>query len=266
MMMETVTVLAHDTYGGDYRRLAVSAPGISPQVRPGQFVHVRLPAPADAILRRPFSVFKAEGGRIEVLYKSVGRGTAAMTRLEPGDTLDVLGPLGNGFPDLSAPDAYPVLVAGGYGMAALYLLARSLPRRGTAFFGGRSAPDILCVREFEMLGWNVVVATQDGTLGAKGLVTDTLDAWRAGPGAARKAEYFVCGPNGMLRAVGDRAQRSNANAWLSVDRNMACGVGACLTCVQKIRAPDAPQGWVWERVCREGPVFECREVIWEEQD
>ena len=262
MKVETTTVLAHATYGGDYRCLELEAPGIAPEVRPGQFVHIRLPAPADAILRRPFSVFRADGDRLQILYKAVGRGTAAMRHLQPGDRLSVLGPLGNGFP-AAAADALPVLVAGGYGMAALYLQARTLPRRGIAFFGGAKAGDILCVPEFEALGWEVRVTTQDGSRGERGLVTDALDAWLSGGGRDRRPEFFACGPNGMLRAVGGRAAAGGWTAWLSMDRHMGCGVGACLTCVQKIRDPDAPGGWSWIRICREGPVMECRTVVWE---
>ncbi|MBM4153769.1 MAG: dihydroorotate dehydrogenase electron transfer subunit [Lentisphaerae bacterium] len=262
MKVETTTVLAHATYGGDYRCLELEAPGIAPEVRPGQFVHIRLPAPADAILRRPFSVFRADGDRLQILYKAVGRGTAAMRHLQPGDGLSILGPLGNGFP-AAAADALPVLVAGGYGMAALYLQARTLPRRGIAFFGGAKAGDILCVPEFEALGWEVRATTQDGSRGERGLVTDALDAWLSGGGRDLRPEFFACGPNGMLRAVGGRAEAGGWTAWLSMDRHMGCGVGACLTCVQKIRDPDAPGGWSWVRICREGPVMECRTVVWE---
>jgi dihydroorotate dehydrogenase electron transfer subunit len=168
MKLESTTVAEHETYGGAYRRLAIDAPGLAPLVKPGQFVHIRLPAPADAILRRPFSVFRAGDGRIEILYKAVGRGTAAMLHLRPGDALSVLGPLGNGFP-VPAPDAVPVLVAGGYGMAALYLLAARSPARGIAFFGGAAAGDILCVPDFETLGWEVRVTTEDGSIGGRGL-------------------------------------------------------------------------------------------------
>ena len=154
----------------------------------------------------------------------------------------------------------PVLVAGGYGMAALYMVARDLPVNGHAFFGGASAQDILCVDEFEALGWTVHVATEDGSLGTKGLVTDVLDTWLADEGGG-DVEFHVCGPHGMLKAVSDRAMQHECTAWLSMDRNMACGVGACLTCVVKVHKDD---DWAWARSCKEGPVFECREVIWED--
>ncbi len=262
MQLETVTVVEHEAFSGEYRRLALVAPRISPEVRPGQFVHLRLAAPSDAILRRPFSVFRAGDGVLQILYKAVGRGTRAMLDLRPGERLSLIGPLGNGYPDPD-PAACPVLVAGGYGMAALYLLAQRSPRAGVAFFGGRGADDLLCVSDFEALGWRVEVTTEDGTRGRRGLVTDALDAWLANPARPAAVEFFGCGPNGMLKAVGDRAQAGGWKAWLSVDRPMACGVGACLTCVQKIRDPSSPEGWTWARICREGPVLESRAVLWE---
>jgi dihydroorotate dehydrogenase electron transfer subunit len=157
---------------------------------------------------------------------------------------------------------FPVLVAGGYGMAALYLCARTMPTKGVAFFGGRTKADILCVKEFEALGWTVHVTTEDGSLGMKGRVTDSLDKWMAAEGAAIKPEFFVCGPSGMLKAVGSRALEKKWLAWVSVDNNMGCGVGACLTCVLKIH--DEENDWTWARACREGPVFNAEEIVWSE--
>lgn len=196
-----------------------------------------------------------------ILYKSVGKGTRTLQYLKPGETLDIVGPLGHGFP---APQAgrYPVIVAGGYGMAALYLTARRSAAKGLAFFGGRKAADILCVAEFEQLGWEVRVTTEDGTLGRKGLVTAALDEWIAAEAGSREPEFFACGPNGMLKAVADRAVAAGRTAWISMDTNMGCGVGACLTCVVKVA--DGSGGWKWSRSCREGPVFEARELVWDE--
>ncbi len=263
IQIEDAVVLRHTERPGYYHLLALRAPRIAPRVRPGQFVHIRLPAPADALLRRPFSVFKAGRRTLEILYKPVGRGTHAMVALRKGDTLSLIGPLGNGFPP-PAPDSVPVLVAGGYGMAALYLQAASAPRPGLAFFGGATAEDILCVPEFEALGWTVRIATEDGSLGVRGLVTAPLDEWLAAPDCPARIECFACGPNGMLRAVAGRAARAGFRAWLSMDRSMGCGVGACLTCVQSLRAPDGSV--VRARVCKEGPVFAADAVVWEDDE
>jgi dihydroorotate dehydrogenase electron transfer subunit len=275
MQLEEATILSHEEIGGGYRLLATTAPAISPAVQPGQFVHLLVPGDTSSsfTLRRPFSVYKAGDGELSILYKEVGGGTHAMGSMEPGQTVSLLGPLGRPYP---APQAgrTPVLVAGGYGMAALYLVALRAEAKGIAFFGGKSSEDILCVDEFEALGWDVRVATEDGTRGEKGLVTEVLEAWLNDERGEAEPEMFACGPTGMLEAVGRRAEKGGWTAWISMDRHMGCGVGACLTCVQKVRAPssaEAPEGepdgqWAWARVCKEGPVFECREIVWEREE
>jgi len=241
----------------------MKAPRVAPEVRPGQFVHIRIPHLNEALLRRPFSVYQAEGDRLSVLYKDIGRGTHAMSSLKIGESINLIGPLGRPYP-IHQDGGFPVLVAGGYGMAALYLVARNQPTKGIAFFGGATATDILCVPEFEALGWEVCVSTESGEVGTQGIVTHTLDAWLAREGAGKTMEFFACGPNAMLRAVADRAVRFNTTAWISMDRNMGCGVGACLTCVQKVRDQNGAD-WKWARVCTEGPVFECREIVWDDE-
>ena len=261
MQLETAIILEHRDYGAGYRLLRLAAPGIAPQVQPGQFVHLRIPRLEASVLRRPFSVYKAEGGELALLYKAVGRGTGVLAVAVAGEQVSLLGPLGHGFPLDLPVGRVPVLVAGGYGMAALYLVAKRLPITGDVFVGGRSAPDILCVEEFEKLGWKVHVATEDGSRGVRGLVTGPLDAWLAEGRGGRTPEFFACGPNGMLEVVGQRAIAGGWRAWLSVDRHMCCGVGACLTCVVKLK--DADGVWLWARSCKEGPVFECRQIHWD---
>lgn len=264
MFQENAVVLEHEEIQGGYNLLRLCAPRIAPAVRPGQFVHVLIPHLGESILRRPFSVFQAEGDRLAILYKGVGRGTRTLQYLRHGETLSLVGPLGRGYPGLTA-GRYPVLVAGGYGMAALYLVARTLPVKGVAFFGGRGAADILCVKEFEALGWKVVVTTEDGSLGVKGRVTDAIDPWAASEGAVVQPEFFVCGPSGLLKACATRALSRGWTAWVSVDNNMGCGVGACLTCVIKVKGEE-PGDWTWARSCREGPVFNATEIVWEAID
>jgi len=261
MKQENSFVMEHRLYQGDYRLLKLAAPAIGPLVQPGQFVHVRIPRLEGSILRRPFSVFKADAEGISILYKSVGKGTAALTAVTVGEAVSLIGPLGTGFPAAQAGNT-PVLIAGGYGNAALYLQAARLPVKGIAFFGGRSAGDILCVDQFEALGWEVRVATDDGSLGQKGFVTAALDAWLDERTAQFKTlELFACGPTAMCKAVGDRAVDKGITAWLSLDRNMACGVGACLTCVIKRKTAE---GWEWARCCKDGPVFSAAEILWQD--
>ncbi|MBN1676411.1 MAG: dihydroorotate dehydrogenase electron transfer subunit [Kiritimatiellae bacterium] len=260
MHLETAEALDHGPLRGEYSVLSLLAPRIAADVRPGQFVHLRVPRLDDAVLRRPFSVFRAERDVISILYKRVGRGTQAMTAIRAGERLSLIGPLGNGFPE-GGPGTFPVLVAGGYGAAPLYLLAQRTAPAGVLFVGGRTRDDVLCVEEFEAAKWPVRVTTEDGSRGRRGLVTDALDAWLAAERPAAEPEFFVCGPDGLLRAVGERAVRSGWRAWLSMDRHMGCGMGACLACVLKIRTSDT--AWRWARVCRDGPVFEASRVLWE---
>jgi dihydroorotate dehydrogenase electron transfer subunit len=258
MKIEQARVVSHIPYSGDYRLLALDCAGIAAAVQPGQFVHLHIPRLESAVLRRPFSVFKASAATITILYKRVGRGTEAMTRLAPGDALNLIGPLGNGFP--LEPKGTPVLVAGGYGVAPLCFLAERLRVKGLLFVGGAKAADVLCVEDFRRLGWGVHVATEDGALGAKGFVTAALDAWLAQRQQSDALEFFASGPDGMLKAVGAKAMARGCRAWLSLDKHMGCGVGACLACVQKIKLDDGTT--VWARVCREGPVFEARQIVW----
>ncbi len=264
ILLEDTRVASHAAVRGGYRLLTLRAPRIAARVRPGQFVHLRVPNLADALLRRPFSVFRAEAGRLALLYKPVGRGTRAMEALRPGETVNLLGPLGYGFPPVSRR-RFPILVAGGYGAAALYLLAQRAPVKGLVLIGGARAADLLCAREFRALGWAVRAATEDGSAGTRGLVTDLLDRWLERERRGRVPELFACGPNGMLRAVCARALAGGWRGWVSVDRHMGCGLGACLACVQKVRARDdaGRATWTWARVCTEGPVFACRDVVWD---
>jgi dihydroorotate dehydrogenase electron transfer subunit len=261
MRQEDAIVVEHQAIQGGYSLLVMKAPSVAPAVQPGQFIHVLVPHLAECVLRRPFSVFRADGELLAILYKDVGRGTRTLRDLRPGETLSIIGPLGHGYP-VPRADHVPLLVAGGYGMAALYLTARSSPVKGVALFGGRKAQDILCVEEFKALGWDVRVTTQDGSMGEKGVVTDALDAWWRREARGRAPEIFACGPNGMLKAVAVRAERHGWSAWVSIDNNMGCGVGACLTCVLEVK-DDEGQDWHWERACREGPVFDFRRIRWD---
>jgi dihydroorotate dehydrogenase electron transfer subunit len=260
MRIEKGTVISHTPMGPYYRVLTLNLPEVTKSAVPGQFVHLRIADLHDAVLRRPFSIFKVEGSTLSILYKLIGRGTTAMQSLTQGDTVSVVGPLGNGFPMNLKPGVTPILVGGGYGVAPLFFLAKTLSKRGILFVGGGKAVDILLADDFRTIGWDVRIATDDGSLGEMGLVTAPLDAWIKGCDHSVVPEFFACGPNGMLKAIGDRAIMKNHNAWLSLDRHMGCGVGACLACVQKVRLHGQD---TLARVCKDGPVFESRDIIWD---
>lgn len=258
MVEQTARIVSNERDTDRYFRLVVRAPQIVPQVQPGQFVHVRIPPLKQALLRRPFSIFQVSGDTLSILYKTVGQGTEVLSRMRAGEELSLIGPLGHGFTVPRPGGETPLLVAGGYGMAALFLLAERSPQKGVVLVGGRRRVDILCEAEFRALGWEVRVATEDGSHGEKGLVTQLLlaEAKRQLPGR----KLFACGPKPMLKAVGQLAAKFNLPAELSLDEHMGCGMGVCLACVVPIRTET---GWEYQRTCTEGPVFDSRQVAWE---
>jgi dihydroorotate dehydrogenase electron transfer subunit len=258
MLEQTVQIVSNERDADLYFRLVARAPQIAPLVQPGQFAHVRVLPMKDALLRRPFSIYQVAGDTFSILCKAVGKGTEALSRMRPGEELSVIGPLGHGFTVPKAGGETPLLVAGGYGMAAMYLLAQRSPQKGIVFVGGRRHVDILCETEFKALGWDVRVTTEDGSHGEKGLVTQLLLAELRRSTAGRK--LFACGPTPMLKAVGKIAEEFNVPAELSMDEHMCCGVGVCLTCVIPIKTGDT---WEYQRTCTEGPVFDSRQVEWE---
>jgi len=259
MLEQTVQIVSNERDTDSYFRLVLRAPKIAPLIQPGQFAHVRVPPLKDALLRRPFSIFQVFSDTFSILYKTVGKGTEALARMGVGEELSAIAPLGHGFtvPDRGAET--PLLVAGGYGMAAMFLLAQRSPQKGIVFVGGRKRVDILCEKEFQTLGWDVRVTTEDGSHGEKGLVTQPLLKELKTMVAHRKV--FACGPTGMLKAVSKLAEEFKVPAELSMDEHMCCGVGVCLTCVIPVQVDG---GWEYQRTCTEGPVFNSRQVIWDE--
>lgn len=259
MYQEKSKVIGVEDVTGDYKLLKLQCPKISASARPGQFVHILVPKLDGSVLRRPFSILSSEGGVLCVLFKVVGRGTRVMGYLAARDELSVIGPLGNGFPE-PAEKKIPLLVAGGYGVAPLYFLASRMKKRGVLFVGGRSNKDLLCIDRFRALGWETLCTTDDGSEGRRGVVIDAVNQWAAGQPSDTEPEFFACGPDGMLRALSLLTIANGWTAWLSLDKHMGCGIGACLACVQKIRSSDGSE--CWKRVCRDGPIFEAGEIVW----
>jgi dihydroorotate dehydrogenase electron transfer subunit len=258
MLEQTVQIVSNERDTDLYFRLVLRAPRIAPLVQPGQFAHLRILPLKDALLRRPFSIFQVTADTFSILYKSVGKGTEVLAPMRPGEELSAIGPLGHGFTVPAPGGETPLLVAGGYGMAAMYLLAQRSPQKGIVFVGGRRRIDILCEAEFRALGWEVRVTTEDGSHGEKGLVTQRLIAELRREVPHRKV--FACGPTPMLKVVGKIAEEFNVPAELSMDEHMCCGVGVCLTCVIPVKITG---GWEYQRTCTEGPVFDARQVAWE---
>jgi len=253
-----VPIIANGRIRGDYRRLEFSAPEMAATAAPGSFTHIRIDRRQDRILRRPFSIHDTDQnkGTVTVIYKIVGRGTAARSELGSGDEIDALGPLGRPFSPPPA-DALAVAVAGGYGAAALFMLTRHRP--GVLLMGARSSADVILTERYREAGFDVRVATNDGSEGVRGLVTELIPPLLAeNPG--RKFFFYGCGPHPMLMALGRTLRERKLYGELSVDHVMCCGVGACFACVVKVNAPEDPDGWRYARSCSEGPVFPLSSV------
>ena len=232
----------------------------------GQFVMLS-PGPRDAaprtdpLLPRPMAVYRersGDAGRIEILFKRHGRGTALLAHSRPGDHVGVVGPLGRGFP-LELEGARGLLVAGGTGIASIYELAAQLATRATprdvhVLLGARTANDLMAEADFTALGVGVTVATEDGSRGQRGLVTELLEAALSDDANAR---VFACGPTPMMRRAAEIAAAQGAPCSVSLENPMACGFGVCLGCA----APLSEGGFAL--VCRDGPVFDARDVCWE---
>ena len=226
-----------------------------PPMMPGQFAQLRVDGSKDTYLRRPISIHDLDVSHNEIsfLIQLVGDGTKALSRLDAGDNLNALLPLGNGFSMPCSPQSRHLLVGGGVGTAPLLYLGREMLKIGARpsfLLGARSASYLLRVDEFEALG-DVYVTTEDGTRGEKGFVTQH---------SILEKEHFdrisVCGPSPMMKAVARYAKQKGIPCEVSLENMMACGLGACLCCVEK-----TVKGNVC--VCTEGPVFDVNELNWE---
>ncbi len=257
-MAATGEILFNERFQGDYWQVRFHVPEIAAQAKPGQFVHVRIPTLKDKILRRPFSICDVEGDVLTVVYKVVGAGTSELSAMKPGEACDLMGPLGTPY-TLPGTGSSPIIVSGGYGAAATLLLAKRSPAKGILLAGARSVQDLILLDKYRSLGFEVRTATDDGSSGLKGFVTELLDDALKGCDLA-KAAIYGCGPEGMLMALGRKVLALGAHAELSLDHNMCCGVGACFACVVKMKSEESPDGWRYARTCKEGPVFKAGDI------
>lgn len=241
--------------------LEMSAPEIADKALPGQFVHIRCNDLLDPLLRRPFGVSIIHNNTISIVYEVRGRGTRFLSGLRVGDNLDVLGPLGNGF-QISGLDSgnRAVLVGGGIGAAPLVALAKELENKGLekviVLLGAVSKDKLFPEKIFAAAGAEILVATDDGSYGHRGLVTELLP--QAIDHQNDRTVVFACGPWGMMKAVAAYCSSKSVLCQLSMEAMMACGVGACQGCAIKVA------GAGYSRVCKEGPVYDAREVVWDE--
>lgn len=254
--IERTTVLANERLAEGVGLITLRAPRLARAVKPGQFVHLRIASDSTRILRRPFSVHRASGEAIEILYQVLGAGTRELSMKDPGDaTMDLIGPLGHGW-EVPSGAAHALVVAGGLGAAPMGMLVEELARRGVAVVVALGAPTAsrLVAREtFEVHARRVELATDDGTAGFHGLVTEVSGSLLA---KERFDVVYACGPEAMQRCVAEQARAHGARCFVSLERLMACGIGVCLSCI--VETVDGPK-----RACVEGPVFRAEEVLWQ---
>ncbi len=226
--------------------------------RPGQFVMIRAGNAQDPLLRRPFSICRVQGHKMQVLYRVVGRGTRALSEKRAGEFLSVVGPLGRGF-RFPGRKRQVILTGGGMGIAPLAFAAQSVrPRHHRFLVGFGSAEQMMDTR---LLGLNrqinMVLATEDGSAGQKGLVTELLENELA---VSKRATVFACGPTAMLKAVAAMTSRWNTPCQVSLESAMACGLGACQGCAVTAAPGKGRSYW---HVCQDGPVFDADDLDWE---
>ncbi len=240
-------IMSNEKVTPDFFRVAFEAPKIAKRAKPGQFVMVRCLNKTEPLLRRPFSFHRINKTGFELLYKVVGTGTKALSQRKEGEILEILGPLGNGF---NINKGQSVLIAGGTGIAPLLTLAENLKISGSevkVFIGARTKEHILSGQDFKNLNIELIIATEDGSEGHKGLITDLLKE--------ESENIYACGPRPMLKAVASFAKSKNIPCQVSLEEKVACGTGACLGCAVETKTG-------YKMVCKDGPVFNGEEIIW----
>jgi dihydroorotate dehydrogenase electron transfer subunit len=273
MLDRKVKIKSAKNLGSGNYLLSLGAPEQARLAQPGQFVMLKCGDIEDLpLLRRPFSIFDThpspatgKPGGLDLLIKDVGSGTHKLAGLKAGDEVFVLGPQGHPFsagPEMKLKIRSACLVAGGVGIAAMYLLARklqSLEIRPILFYGGRSETDLVLRDYFEKLGIEIRCATEDGSLGERGFVTAPL-ATHLKSGAAAATRIYTCGPWGMMKAVHELAAAHKVHCEVSLEARMGCSLGACMGCVVATSGDGADPQYI--RVCIEGPVINSSRVDW----
>ncbi len=244
MKQKLLAVLANTALTGNVYEMKLS--GIADaDIRPGQFVNVKA---GNQFLRRPISVCDAEGDTLTLVYRVNGEGTLAMSRLQPGESADVLLELGNGY-DLSSAGQHPLLVGGGVGIPPLYYLAKELKKQGirpSVILGFNTVSELFYETAFRAVCDDVTVTTADGSYGVKGFVTDALPE--------ECTHTYACGPLPMMKAL---YRALPVSGQFSLEERMGCGFGACMGCSVQTKTGN-------KRVCKEGPVFRKEDLLWED--
>lgn len=256
MRKELCEVVSHFPIADSIYELTLSGPMVEEMNEPGQFVHVKVSSGLDPMLRRPISIasINKEQNEFTIIYRKQGRGTSLLAEKKQGELVDVLGPLGHGFPvEQVGTGATAILVGGGIGVPPLYELAKQLVNKGVkviSILGFQNESAVFYESKFAEFG-ETYIATVDGSYGTKGFVTDVLSTKNISGDI-----LYSCGPTPMLRAIETASYAPKV--YLSLEERMGCGIGACFACVCHVK--DDPDGHTYKKVCSDGPVFRAGEV------
>lgn len=260
-----VKIIENKSITQGFYKMRLGSAYLAKNSKPGQFVEIKCSDGDRAFLRRPFSVHRILNCGIEVLYEVIGKGTKDLSARKKSDHLDIIGPIGRGFELLEAKNP-ALIVAGGMGVAPLVALAEKLvhssksivnskKRKLYVLIGACKKGHVLCANDFKKLGAEVIIYTEDGSLGKKGLITQGLTSLLSTIDY-RLSAIYACGPHPMLKAVSHIADSSGIPCQASMEEHMACGVGVCLGCPVKIKDGR------YKMVCKDGPVFDAKEIAW----
>lgn len=251
MVKERAVIVSQKCIGTDIYDMVLSFPKGAKEAKPGQFIAMYC-EDGTKLLPRPISIcgIDAEKGTLRVVYRIAGEGTRLFSEMREGDSLEVLGPLGNGF---TMKEEKAIIVGGGIGIPPMLELAKQLSCEKTVVLGYRD--ELFLKDEFESYA-DVVVATEDGSCGTKGTVIDAIKE----AGVDGKVIY-ACGPMPMLKALAEYAEAHDMEAQISLEERMACGIGACLGCICKTKKKDHHTNVNNQRICKDGPVFDAKEVV-----
>jgi dihydroorotate dehydrogenase electron transfer subunit len=258
----TSSIISKEKLRENIFKLTLSSPLISQRAKPGNFVHIKVNPDPHPLLRRALSIHAVDRqkGEFDVLFKVVGRGTMILSEKSSGDRLDILGPIGNNFSLPQKGDSV-MLVAGGMGMAPLWFLFCNLinkidKERLIFFLGAKTKKELLYYKKLARLRDNLIVSTDDGSLGNKGLITEVfLREIKRRKNNLNKLMVYSCGPQEMLIKMAEISKEYDLSCQISLEGHMACGVGACWGCVVKSK------NGAYKRICIDGPVFDAREVV-----
>ena len=288
-------VVSNKKFSDKYFLITFNGSKIAKSSKPGQFIMIKIDS-GKIFVRRPFSICKTDKNTFNVLYKVVGCGTEELSKKKSIDILNIIGPLGNGYkyPILEI-NKIPILVAGGTGVASLLFFAQKIKEKNKSikpvvFIGAKNKKEVLLKNEYEKLGCKVIVSTEDGSMGKKGLISNLLSLYLKECCLNQVSAIYSCGPKAMLKEVSKIAEKNGVQCFVSLEEYMVCGIGTCMGCVIRLRqgyggqvefkvtatsatetsADKEPlagryslgQGFEYKSVCKDGPVFNAKDIIW----